>query len=182
MKNTVVPLFVFMMAIQPLFAANDQQIERAYQLINKRGYREAVTILKAVVKAEPRNIQARRYMAFALNRLGMANEAVEQMKVVTGLSPGSAEDLATLAESYALSGENQKAAATYKAALAANPALEKCRSGLVKAYIASGDSAAARNACVEGIRNSRDPKVRKQLNGFLNQLQEKPETQRDSRG
>ncbi len=157
---------------------------QGYEFLTKRSYSQAISVLSGAVRANPRDVMARRYLGVALHQSGMSGAGAQQLEMVVRLEPGNANDLALLADMYLLSGEHSRAISTFKGCLSLSPANEQARCGLARAYYGAGDSANARNACIDGLKTCRNSGARKQLVRILGDLrtEERQTIEADSRG
>ena len=116
--------------------------------------RDAVAEAQAVLKADPKNLAARRLLArIYLQTLGELQPkpeqkqtlelAIEQYEAIVRLDPDDAESRLFLARLYRLNGQMEKAEATLKDYLAAQPRSEQALAALAQLYTDQGESARA---------------------------------------
>ena len=158
-------LFIYVSAAA---AADCQYFVRAgYQQICQGNHEQAVATLTSAVNADPSSVEARRYLAIALLKSGLANDAATQLEYVRRMSPGSAGDTTLLGNAYFYAGQYEKALQCYRQALAADSRSDEARAGLVQTYLAAGKNAAAEAACREALKVAHNAETRDKLESLM---------------
>ncbi|MBI4461842.1 MAG: tetratricopeptide repeat protein [Acidobacteria bacterium] len=132
--------------------------------------RDAVLEAEAVVKADPKNLPARRLLArIYLQTLGelqpgQANRrtlelAIEQYEAIVGLAPDDLESRLFLARLYRLNSQPDKAEATLKEVLASEPRSEQVLAALAQLYTEQGQYERA----IELLREATDQEPSSEL-------------------
>jgi Tfp pilus assembly protein PilF len=129
----------------------------------------------ACLKMSPGNIEARRYLAHAYLRSGLAVQAAVQFDIVLKMAPGAAHDLSSLGDAYFYTGNYDWALQCYNAALEKDEKLDIARTGMVHTYVALGDNYRAGAICLQEISKKDNQNNRAVYEQILKNLQEDPE-------
>src|SRR4051812_43294068 len=97
--------FLFAMLIASVLSAQVSQLDRAWQLAGNGQRREAVELLRQLIKSAPRNADARLLLGSLLVEQGEKAESIDQLREAVRLRPGSAEPENALGEAYKRFGE-----------------------------------------------------------------------------
>lgn len=127
-------------AIRDLRAAVELEPETIVRLrlaevyAREKQYAEAITLLEAILKAEPDNSEARTQLAAAMIDSGRAAEAISTLETLVKQQPSRADLRAQLAELY-LGTDPAKALAEYSAAARLEPAEPRHKLGQATAMV-----------------------------------------------
>lgn len=145
-------------------------IQNGYELIMKKSYFRAIGIFKAVLQSNPDDVQARRYLAFALHQIGMSTKAAEQMELVIKRDPYNIDDRARVASMYMFSGDNRHAIGAFRICLVINPEYDQALWGLAIAYVKAGDEFNAHQTCLRALKTCRQQNTRKRCVEILRRM------------
>lgn len=132
-------------------------IVKGYQLIRSGDATRAVVILRAAVRAQPQNVSARRYLAYALLACGKGVDAADQFELISGMHGLLPEDLLSFARALEQAGYIHKALGRYEDYVFLRPDDVSARLALVNAYERDGQPAKAWETAREGMRRCKDP-------------------------
>jgi arylsulfatase A-like enzyme/Tfp pilus assembly protein PilF len=90
-------------------------------LLRQGKHREVVAMMKGVLRRSPRNLPAMNLLGLAYMGLGAWGEAAKVLEGAMELNPALPDNYANLAKCQAMQGLNEKAEATFKAMLQADP-------------------------------------------------------------
>lgn len=139
-----------------------------YTLLTHKSYTRAIPVLVKALRINPRDVGARRYLAYAFHKIGMSTIAAKQMEIVICSDPGNANDRAAVGVMYLLSGESLRAIEAFKHCLVIDACHEQARYGLARAYLSAGDSVHANSVCMDALRGRGREKMRKPYLQILN--------------
>lgn len=155
------------------FASNisspNSLVSQGYSQLAHGAPGSAVKTLIQVLKAEPNNMTARRYLAHALTQCGYHQAAVSQFQQLAKYLPLQAVDLAQLATACLHSGNHQAALNYYNQALKLEPNFGPALVGLIKTHLAMSDKLQARAICETAITQAIDPVSKEQIRQLLEQ-------------
>lgn len=123
----------------------------------------AITRLTAEIKKQPSDMEARRNIAEAFLKTGLAVRAEEQMRIVMTYGKRTPEDFVLLGDTQRYAGKYTDAVRSYQEVLGANPSNAKAISGLAYCYMLSGDAGTANKICHSGLKQVNDPAGKKEL-------------------
>lgn len=152
-----------------------KKLVTGYQQLLEGDNEQAMTTFIACLKLDPANIDARRYLAHAYLRAGLAVQAAVQFDIVLKMAPGSAHDLSSLGDAYFYAGNYDWALQCYNAALEKDDKLDIARTGMVHTYVALGDNYRAGTICQQEISKTNAPNNRAVYERILKTLQEDAE-------
>lgn len=135
-------------------------VARGYAQLAKGETIEAIKTLTQVLHTNPKDTQARRYLAAALIRANQGQEGLQQIQYVIKLEPGQQSDQVTLGEAYYACGKYDEAILCLQKVVSQNPYLDAARIDLINAYMASRRMANANQTCLEGIQAARSIEAR----------------------
>lgn len=96
-------------------------------LMKQGKHREVVTMMKGVLRRSPRNLPAMNLLGMAYMGMGGWAEAGKVLEGALALNPALPDNYANLAKCQAMQGQNEKAEATFKAMLSADPSYAQGR-------------------------------------------------------
>jgi Tfp pilus assembly protein PilF len=149
-----------------------QGVMVAYQQLQRGDARAAIGTLKAALKADPGNGDARRLLGVALLREGQGVLAVQVLEGAVRQEPDNAMGVSLLGDAYAGCGSGQAAVSCYARALRQAPGLSQATVGLARAYLLAGEPDRAQNAARQGLEKSPAPETRRQLLRILEKAQQ----------
>jgi tetratricopeptide (TPR) repeat protein len=121
-----------------LFA--QQPLDRAWQLAASGKRQEAIRVLRAFVKTNPANADARLLLGSLLMEAGEKTESIDQLTAAVRLRPQSAEAENALGEAYNKFGDTKSAQSAFEKAVALKPDYGIAQSNLGRTMLASGES------------------------------------------
>ena len=98
-----------------------EDLERAWQLIGQGQRDRAVTLLRGLIQADPRNADARLLLGSVLMEDGQRSESIAQLGEAVRLRPKSAEAHNALGETYNAFGESAAALPEFERAVELDP-------------------------------------------------------------
>ena len=112
---------------------------------NARGGRlaEALASVRAAVRTQPNDPEARTVLGFLLSQAGEHDQAAHHLARVAGARPGDPQALNNLANALMAAGRPKEAADRFRAANEAAPAYRPAWNGRCMALLRAGDAAAA---------------------------------------
>ncbi|HEY9677426.1 MAG TPA: tetratricopeptide repeat protein [Drouetiella sp.] len=125
------------MSFKPTNAAAQVLLNKAYALMKRNDFANAVAQLNAAVRADASSVVARRYLAYALLRVAKPGDALIQLVALTNMMkpyPPTTFDQFNLGESYLLLRNFNAAEESFKQVLTAEPRNDGARGDLIKAY------------------------------------------------
>lgn len=126
-----------------LALAQQPSLERAWNLIAQGRRPEAIQLLNGIVKANPRDADARLLLGSALMDAGQRDESIAQLTEAVRLKPDSAEAQNALGEALNTFGETPAARGPFQRAVALNPAFATAQVNLGLVLVKLGDYSAA---------------------------------------
>lgn len=136
------------------------QVARAYAQLASGDARQAILILMQVLQTNPKDTQARRYLAAALIRANQSQEGLQQIQYVIKMEPGQESDQITLGEAYYSCGNYNEAIACLQKVVSQNPYSDAARIDLINAYMANRQLTYANQTCLEGLHAARTLQAR----------------------
>lgn len=136
------------------------QVARGYAQLASGNAKEAVRTLMQVLQTNPKDTQARRYLAAALIRANQSQEGLQQIQYVIKMEPGQESDQITLGEAYYACGKYDDAIACLHKVISLNPYIDAARIDLINAYMANRQLANANQTCLEGLHAARTLEAR----------------------
>lgn len=140
--------------------------QRAYTAINTGRPQHAVSLLAVALKADPNNLNARRYLAYALfqsKQYAAAGAAFDQLSKISTLST---EDRLMDGKCLYLQRRYDDAARMYGTVLSQYPTNDEARQGLINSLIDENRHAEAIALCQEGM--TRNPALASTYKMLLN--------------
>lgn len=152
------------------FKTSGDPVADAYQLIKMRQPQSAITRLTAVIKNDPDNAQARKYLAYASMDIGQPDAAAQQFQASDRLEPLSLDDNRMYAKALIACGRKQQAALPMSRILVKVPGDLSTRMELIRLYWFLGMRTEANNLYNEGVDIS--PRDAGALRGLMKTLNE----------
>jgi tetratricopeptide (TPR) repeat protein len=143
-------------------------LNAAYQLLMHGEGPAAIPILMDLIKKDPGNLQARRYLAWDCSDLGQAPMAIEQFKILEQSNQLRPVDLPKYAFALEKLGTND-ATPMYVRALAANPRDMAIRNSLCRSCLDTGDYRILELTAWEGLQLARTDADKTKFRDYLNQ-------------
>ncbi|HIA51979.1 MAG TPA: hypothetical protein EYN91_07845 [Candidatus Melainabacteria bacterium] len=138
-------------------------LKRGYEQLRKADYRGAILTFREAVKQNNNDPLARRCLAYALLCAGSPEDALDQLILLTRLSPPGAVDWCTFGEVYLIAGSYGQAEEAFNDALKLNPELFWASCGIIRAKAMQRDFKAAYRSLAELIADTPDEKKRAYL-------------------
>src|SRR4051794_8683821 len=142
MKN-ICRIAVVVLACGSAGAQQKSRVEAAWGLIAKGQRSEAVTLLRDVIRTEPRNPDARLLLGSLAMEDGDRSESISQLDEAVELLPRSAEAHNARGEAYNSFGEVKAARADFERAIALDPRHAQAHVNLAAIQLHEGDASHA---------------------------------------
>lgn len=143
-------------------------ISAGYDALNTGNTKKALTILDAVVRANPNEPLARKYLAHALFRSEKYEESAIQFQKWTALQPAPSEEIMSFSNALRDREQYKLAANVLSPLMTSQPNNHQARMLLVKSLELAGDTEEAKTNCREGIARTRNRRELDFYNSFLN--------------
>lgn len=143
MMNKHLWLLGFLIAYASLAAGQKPDVETAWKLIAQGQRDQAVTLLRELIQAEPRNADARLLLGSVLMEGGQRSESIAQLREAVKLLPASAEAHNALGEAYNTFGELSEARPEFARAVELDPRHAQAQANLGDVLVQLGESDAA---------------------------------------
>src|SRR4051794_2046355 len=138
--TTRVILILFALVSTALVQAQGPTIETAWNLIARGQRGQAVTLLRDIVKTDPRNADARLLLGSVLMEAGERSESISLLNEAVRLRPRSAEAHNALGEAYNAFGDVKSAEPEFERAVALDPAFGQAQVNLGSVLLQAGDN------------------------------------------
>jgi tetratricopeptide (TPR) repeat protein len=140
--------------------AQGSEYQSAMNLVQKREFDQAISLLQQILDRSPNDLKARNLMGIALSGWGKREEANEQFNKVLALDPQFFPALKNLAVNELALGRHRDARLHFEAALKVMPRDPACHWGLAEIAFAAGDfERAAAHYERSGDLGWKDPRV-----------------------
>lgn len=145
-------------------------LKQAYAEMGSANWATAIDELCRLIKNDPGNALARRYLAFSLMQSGNAREALSQLDALLPLGSPIPFDQCLRGDVLNLLGESDKASEAYRAALEMNPKSDYVRGKLIVSLRTATKYQAATAICAEGYFASQPGPIKDQYLSLFNEL------------
>ncbi|MFN8655634.1 MAG: tetratricopeptide repeat protein [Candidatus Obscuribacterales bacterium] len=135
----------------------DEMVREGYARLNAGDAQGALQLLSMVVKTNPSDLEARRYLARAYQKTGHGQEAVEQFKYVQDVKPLDGHDTYCYAQALYDLREYNQATPLLTALVNREPDYAEARVLLVNCLLLVNDQATALEVCRAGASRARTP-------------------------
>jgi len=160
-------------------SAIDGLMSRAYQEMSSGHNEEAVRTMSVAVRTEPNNAMARRYLANALLRSGMAADALVQFRALIELKQATAKDKSAIGDANFYLSKYDDAIAWYQTALKEDPTLDSARVGLTHTYVAMKQHQKACQIIADAVRQPRTEESRREYYALFTNIKEQMQPTRE---
>jgi tetratricopeptide (TPR) repeat protein len=137
------PRFLTALAWAGLLLAQPSPLDRAWELVAQGNRQEAVRVLDQVIKANPRNGDARLLLGSILAEEGKSAEAIRHIEEAVRLMPQSPMAQNALGEALDTIGDSSRARRAFEKAVALDPRFAQAHANLGRVLIQTGNSAGA---------------------------------------
>lgn len=137
--------FLAALTCSTLLFAQHAPVEHAWDLLAKGERKQAIGELHQILKADPRNADARLLLGSILAEDGERAESIAQLTEAVRLRPKSAEASNALGEAYNSFGETKSARGAFEKAVALDPAFAPAQVNLGQVLVAASEFSAAAN-------------------------------------
>jgi Flp pilus assembly protein TadD len=120
---------------------------KAYTHIRKGKYQDAIEVLKPSLKADPKNVETHRYLAYSYMQIGRPADALSSATKVVECGIEHPHDAVTLGEAQFYTGKPKEAIEFYREALLLNPLHIDARAGVIRCLMALGRFHEAKAIC-----------------------------------
>ena len=144
--------FFLPIACAGLAMAQPPSVETAWQLIAQGKRDQAVTLLGGLIRAEPRNPDARLLLGSILMEAGKRDESIAQLREAVRLLPNSAEAHNALGEAYSAFGEMKSARPEFERAVELDPRHAQAQVNLADVLLQQGEAQRAVPHLEQAIR------------------------------
>lgn len=131
------------LACASLLLAQRAPVEQAWDLLAKGERKQAIRVLHEIIKANPRDADARLVLGSVLMEDGERAESIAQLSEAVRLLPRSAEAHNALGEAFNSFGDTKAARGPFEKAVALNPEFAQARQNLGLVLIQAGEFGAA---------------------------------------
>jgi tetratricopeptide (TPR) repeat protein len=145
-------LFVVGFACAALVAAQQQSLDRAWDLASKGQRTEAIRLLQELVKTEPGNADVHLLLGSLLMEEGQREVCIEQLTAGVKLAPRSAQAQNALGEAYHKFGDTAAARTAFEKAVALEPNFGIGQLNLGQTLLTAGDVEAGAQHLDRAIR------------------------------
>jgi protein O-GlcNAc transferase len=128
------------MVCASLAMAQKPPVETAWQLIAQGKRDQAVTLLRELIKADPRNADARLLLGSVMMENGQRSESIAQLTEAVRLRPKSAEAHNALGEAYIAFGEATAARPEFERAVELDPRHAQAHVNLAAILLEQGEA------------------------------------------
>ena len=135
--------FLTGLALAGLLLAQPSPLDRAWELVAQGNRQEAVRVLDQVIKANPRNGDARLLLGSILAEEGKSAEAIRHIEEAVRLMPQSPMAHNALGEALQTAGELNRARGAFEKAVALDPRFAQAHANLGRVLIQTGESSGA---------------------------------------
>ena len=137
-------------------STSDVLTRRGYVLIQSGSFKPAVAVLKNAVQLNPNDVNARRYLSFALMQLGDYTNAEEQLKMIAKIGTLTAADYYLSGSINVRMGNNDRALQEYRSALTLEPDMPAARAGIIELFVLASDFQGATFLCADCLKRAKD--------------------------
>jgi tetratricopeptide (TPR) repeat protein len=132
-----------LMVLASVALAQKASVETAWQLLAQGKRDQAVAFLRDLIRAEPRNPDARLMLGSVLMEAGQRDESIAQLREGVRLLPNSAEAHNALGEGYNAFGDQKAARPEFQRAVELDPRHAQAQVNLAEVMLQAGDGPAA---------------------------------------
>lgn len=137
-------------------STSDALTRRGYVLVQSGAFKAAVAFLKNAVQLNPNDLNARRYLSYALMQLGDYINAEDQLKMVAKIGKLTAADYYLSGSINVRMGNNDRALQEYRAALQLEPDMQAARVGIIELFVLASDFQGATFLCADCLKKAKD--------------------------
>jgi protein O-GlcNAc transferase len=152
MRHTAHRFGLSLLIAGALAMAQKPAVEKAWQLIAQGKQEQAVTLLRDLIKADPRNADARLLLGSILMEGGQRAESIAQLGEAVRLLPKSAEAHNALGEAYTAFGETAAARPEFERAVGLDPRHAQAHVNLAAILLQQGEAQRALPHLDQAIR------------------------------
>lgn len=135
---------------------SDVLTRRGYVLVQSGSFKLAVAVLKNAVQLNPNDVNARRYLSFALMQLGDYSNAGEQLKAIAKIGTLTAADYYLSGSINVRLGNSDRALQEYRSALQLEPDMLAAKVGVIELFVLASDFQGATFLCADCLKKSKD--------------------------
>jgi tetratricopeptide (TPR) repeat protein len=129
-------------------------VQQGYAQLRAGHADTAIEIFTAALKANPNEVMARRYLAYAFNTKGNFKATIQQIGALQRLTPLTVDDKVVLGKAYYRNNNNAEAIQLLSPILGEYPTMDEARMTIANAYINLGRTQEALLLCQDGaVRN-----------------------------
>lgn len=132
-----------------------------------REFDYAVVCFAQIVRLQPGNPTARRYLAYTFEELGDARDAATQLEALNVLHPLDVQDSISLAHCLDASGQSDKAISNLSALLQLQPDCLKAQAALAEIYIKNGAVQKGEDLAADGFKKAKTDADRRLFSSLL---------------
>ncbi|HEY9731382.1 MAG TPA: tetratricopeptide repeat protein [Drouetiella sp.] len=144
------------LSVESTSSSSDALVRRGYALVQSGQFKPAAVVLKSAIQLNPTDINARRYLSFALMNVGSFIEAEDQLVSIAKIAPLSAADYYLSGSINVRMGNSDQALKDYKSALMLEPDMPAARAGIIELFVLASDFQGATFLCDDCIKKARD--------------------------
>ncbi|MBS1957570.1 MAG: tetratricopeptide repeat protein [Cyanobacteria bacterium SZAS-4] len=129
---------------------------RGYVLVQSGSFKPAVAVLNNALQLNANDVNARRYLAYALMQLGDYFNAEEQLKAIAKIGALTAADYYLSGSINVRMGNNDRALQEYRSALKLEPNMPAAKVGIIELFVLASDFQGATFLCADCLKKSKD--------------------------
>jgi tetratricopeptide (TPR) repeat protein len=145
------------LSVENITSSSDVLTRRGYALVQSGQFKPAAIILKNAVQLNPTDLNARRYLSYALLNTGSFAEAEAQLVSIAKVSPLTAADYYLSGSINVRMGNNDQSLKDYKSALKLEPDMAAARAGIIELFVLASDFQGATFLCNDCLKKAKDP-------------------------
>ncbi len=135
---------------------SDVLTRRGYVLVQSGSFKPAVAVLRNAVQLNPNDVNARRYLSFALMQLGDYINAEEQLKAIAKTGTLTSADYYLSGSINVRMGNNDRALQEYRSALRLEPDMPAAKAGIIELFVLASDFQGATFLCNDCLKKAKD--------------------------
>ena len=135
---------------------SDVLTRRGYVLVQSGSFKPAVAVLKNAVQLNPDDVNARRYLSFALMQLGDYINAEDQLKAIAKIGTLTSADYYLSGSINVRMGNNDRALREYRSALQIEPDMAAAKVGIIELFVLASDFQGATFLCNDCLKKAKD--------------------------
>lgn len=171
-RYTILTMLVSTVILFPAYAADNQSlVNEGYAQLAQGKYHTAIARFSTRLHEQPLDIEARRYLAFSLLKVGLFEQATLQSQALVAQSKCTAADHILLGDALYGSGRKQQSLAAYQQALTLDKKSVRASIGLARVYLSLKQPQLASQICCQALSLTTTVEERNSLHSLQNKAQ-----------